>query len=219
VTKLQLLGSSAKHKQLLQDTNFDCLVFRPHATTANDMLAPDVKSDLRPALDKLKQLLIQKLQRLKEQQLEMKEKADVLEDLMHEKKDNILLLEAQLNKMDATYNMEKQTATEALRQKAVEMENMHQDAQRRKVEKLAELEQSKAAIDKTLGELEQLEKDLNKGKEAFGEYIYETLDALMEHKSSISQILENFHKEQKEELGRIERAARDQELLAGSHKI
>jgi len=198
LTKLRLIGSSAKYQKA--GFHFETLTFKSHAPTVNEMLSVDLKSQIKPKLQQFKEFLDSKLHSLQEKQHKMKEIEEACEEACNELNDSILLLESQLNKLEHSYNMEKEDASNNIRQRAFEIETIQQDIEKMKMETNAMLSQSQKAVEKSKQDLEEIEKNCKKEKEAVAQCLIETLDILVEHRVDIEQALDALQKDLKEQL-------------------
>jgi len=174
----------------------------------------------KPKLQKFKELLDSKLHALQDKQMKTREIEEACEEVCNELNDSILLLESQLNKAEHTYKMEKEEATNAIRQRgrvlfanavglrltlfpsyvAFEIETVQQDIEKLKLETNNMLGQTQKNSEKSKQDLEDLERNCKKERDAVAQCLFETLDVLVEHRLSIEQALDGLQRDLKEQL-------------------
>ncbi|KAL6052286.1 kinetochore-associated Ndc80 complex subunit ndc80, partial [Balamuthia mandrillaris] len=182
------------------------LSFKAHAATAAEMMNVDLKGQVRTQLEAFHASLVSKVYKAQETELRVLDQLEANEDLVAERREEVQTLENLAQKLKQTYHQEKESLLSALRQKSQQTERLEKEAERLRQEAERLSKDSREKLSATNAELEKLQRKCEEEKEAVAECIFETLNVMMEHKSSVTTSLEALERYLRQEIALLEAA-------------
>jgi len=162
------------------------LTFSSHSP---DLIVDQIKGVIKPSLDQLIEELSKSVTTDKEELLTLREKIDKFEESTSDKKDEIINIENKTKKLETSYKKEKERMKDQLKQKQMEIENIHQDINRIKDASADSLAQSNKSVETLRQEFDDLSRKFITEKEEINSCVVQTLDMLASHKAYIQENL------------------------------
>ncbi len=231
-TNLRLVGASAKYTKDIISDSFKLITFAPHAPTADRMLNCSIKQDIKPCLFKLKDHLLEKAKSLHDRYMDTHMELEAICETVDEQRESVNAIEAKLQHSIQSYRTNKHSIAEAAKRSRTsipdpthhrffftpssrahpsgrtfteaEVENIRQEAKKMRADVATMWAQSERAVAGAGETVEEHERNCAREREAMVQFITETLGALMEHKSNISDTLTALNQRLEDELAACE---------------
>eukprot|EP00698_Gefionella_okellyi_P003576 TRINITY_DN13365_c0_g1_i1.p1 TRINITY_DN13365_c0_g1~~TRINITY_DN13365_c0_g1_i1.p1 ORF type:complete len:603 (-),score=178.05 TRINITY_DN13365_c0_g1_i1:112-1920(-) len=181
-TNNQLLPISAKNSG-----GFDYeVVLNIHAKQTDDLLSKDLKTVIRPQLQKFKDLIYKKTQQAVEEELTMQEKVQRAQDAFTEKQDQLNATNAKLKKLEARCLVEKSESDEVIKTLTAQTEELELRMQQSRVVNSASVADSEAEIRSAVAEYEMAVALIAREREAASKTMMHAAQMVTEHKASVN---------------------------------
>jgi SMC interacting uncharacterized protein involved in chromosome segregation len=232
-TNLRLVGASAKYTKDIISDSFKLITFAPHAPTADRMLNCSIKQDIKPCLFKLKDHLLEKAKSLHDRYMDTHMELEAICETVDEQRESVNAIEAKLQHSIQSYRTNKHSIAEAAKRSRTsipdpthhrfffafffkssplwphflseaEVENIRQEAKKMRADVATMWAQSERAVAGAGETVEEHERNCARERETMVQFITETLGALMEHKSNISDTLAALNQRLEDELAACE---------------